>query len=33
MNIRGIGWGVIDWIDAWRGLVSTVTNLRLLKTS
>jgi hypothetical protein len=31
MYVRGIGWGGIDWIDAWRGLVSMVINLRVLQ--
>jgi hypothetical protein len=35
MDFREIGWGGIDWIDLardrdqWRGLVNTVTNLRV----
>jgi hypothetical protein len=36
MDVRGIGWGGLYWInlaqdrDAWRVLVSTVINLRVL---
>jgi hypothetical protein len=35
MNLRGIGWGGMDWIDLvqdkdqWRALVNTVINLRV----
>jgi hypothetical protein len=35
MDLRGIGWGVMDWIDLaqdrdqWRSLVITVMNLRV----
>jgi hypothetical protein len=36
MDLRGIGWGVVDWIrlaqdrDRWRAVVSAVLNLRVL---
>jgi hypothetical protein len=35
MDLRGIGWGGMDWIDLaqdrdqWRALVNTVMNLRV----
>jgi hypothetical protein len=35
MNVKDIGWGVMDWInliqdrDKWRALVNTVMNLRV----
>jgi hypothetical protein len=35
IDLRGIGWDVVDWIDLaqdrdqWRALVSTVMNLRV----
>jgi hypothetical protein len=35
MNLRDIGWNVVDWIDVaqdrdqWRALVNTVLNLRV----
>jgi hypothetical protein len=35
MNVREIGWSVMDWIslvqdrDQWRALVNTVMNLRV----
>jgi hypothetical protein len=35
MDLRGIGWGGMDWIDLgqdrdqWRALVNTVTKLRV----
>jgi hypothetical protein len=35
MDLRGIGWGGVDWIDLdqnrdqWRALVNTVMNLRV----
>jgi hypothetical protein len=35
MNLRGIGWGGMDWIDLaqdrdqWRALVNMVMNLRI----
>jgi hypothetical protein len=35
MNLREVGWGVMDWIDLaqdrekWRALVNTVMNLRI----
>jgi hypothetical protein len=37
MDLREIGWGVMDWTelaldeDQWRSLVNTVTNLRVPK--
>jgi hypothetical protein len=35
MDLRDIGWGVMDWVDLaedrdqWRALVNTVVNLRV----
>jgi hypothetical protein len=35
MDVRGIGWGGIEWVDLaqdkdqWRALVNTVMNLRI----
>jgi hypothetical protein len=35
MDLRGIGWGGVDWIDLaqdkdkWRALVNTVMNLQV----
>jgi hypothetical protein len=37
MDLKEIGWGSVDWIqlaqdrDRWRGLVTTVMNLRVLE--
>jgi hypothetical protein len=31
MDLREIGWGSMDWIDQWRGLLNMETNLHVLK--